>query len=100
MLKHVVMWQFKDEVDGKSKDEICLTIKKMLEELPAKIPLIKKLEVGINGFPSEGGADMVLITEFNSHKDLEAYAVHPDHVLVGDIIAKVRVTRSAVDYLI
>ncbi|HHU37356.1 MAG TPA: Dabb family protein [Treponema sp.] len=100
MLKHIVMWQFKDEVDGKSKDEICQTVKEMLDALPAKIPLIKSLEVGINAFPSEGAADMVLITEFNSNRDLEAYTVHPDHVLVGEVIAKVRLTRTAVDYLI
>lgn len=100
MLKHIVMWQFKDEVDGKSKDEICRMIQALLEALPSTIPLIKRLEVGINAFPSDGAADMVLITEFESYQDLEAYAVHPDHVVVGEAIAKVRLTRTAVDYLV
>jgi hypothetical protein len=98
MLKHIVMWQFKDEAEGKSKAENCLFIKKMLEALPARISFIRKLEVGINEYPSSMASDMVLITEFDTKEDLDLYSVHPDHVKVSEYVGKVRSSRSVVDF--
>jgi hypothetical protein len=100
MLKHIVMWQFKDEAEGKTKAENCLHVKKMLEALPAVIPFIGKLEVGINEYPSSMASDMVLVTEFDSKEDLDLYAVHPEHVKVSEYVGKVRSARSVVDYTI
>ncbi len=100
MLKHIVMWQFKDEAEGKSKTENCLHVKKLLEALPAVIPFIGKLEAGINEYPSSMAADMVLVTEFATKEDLDLYAVHPEHVKVSEYIGKVRSSRSVVDYTI
>jgi len=98
MLKHIVMWQFKDEAEGKTKTENCLHVKKMLEALPAVIPFIRKLEVGMNEYPSSMAFDMVLVTEFDSKADLDLYAVHPEHVKVSEYVGKVRSSRGVVDY--
>jgi len=98
MLKHIVMWQFRDEAEGKTKAENCRFIKQKLEALPAVIPFIRKLEVGINEYATPMSSDMVLITEFDSKDDLDLYAVHPDHVKVSEYVSKVRVSRSVVDY--
>jgi len=98
MLRHIVMWQFKDEAEGKTKAENCKYIKTQLEALKSKISFIRRLEVGINEFQSPMASDMVLITEFDSKEDLDLYAGHPDHVKVSDYIGKVRVSRTVVDY--
>jgi hypothetical protein len=98
MVKHIVMWQFKDEAEGKSKAENCRYIKEQLESLPAVIPFIRKLEVGINEYTTPMSSDMVLVTEFDSKDDLDLYAVHPEHVKVSDFVSKVRLSRSVVDY--
>lgn len=98
MLRHIVMWQFKDEAEGKTKAENCLFIKKQLEALPAKIPFLRKLEVGITVYSTAMSADMVLITEFDSKENLDAYAVHPDHMKVKEYISKVRTSRMVADY--
>ncbi len=98
MLKHIVMWQFKDEAEGKMKMENCLHVKKMLEALPATIPFIRKLEVGINEYTSSMAFDMVLVTEFDSKEDLDLYSVHPEHVKVSEYVGKVRSARNVVDY--
>lgn len=100
MLKHIVMWQFKDEAEGKTKQENCEYIKAMLEALPAKISLIKKLEVGIHEGVPTMAADMSLYTEFESMADLNAYQVHPDHVKVSEYVAKVRTSRMVCDYTV
>ena len=65
---------------------------------PGKIPVIRSLEVGINAIPSDASDDLILISEFDSAEDLSAYAVHPDHVKVAEVIARAKLTRNAVDY--
>ncbi len=100
MLKHIVMWQFKDEAEGRTKTENLLHVKKLLDALPAVIPFIRKLEVGLNEYPSSMASDMVLVTEFDSKADLDLYAVHPEHVKISEYIGKVRSARSVVDYSI
>lgn len=98
MVRHIVMWQFADEAGGNGRAENCRKAKEMLEALPAKIPFIRRLEVGINAYPGAGNADLVLVTEFDSKADLDAYAVNPDHLKVGQFITKVRTSRVACDY--
>ena len=100
MIKHVVMWKIRDELDGKTKEEICREIKALLESLPGKIPLIRRFEVGINAIPSDASDDLILVSEFDSPEDLKAYAVHPEHVKVAEVIGKAKLTRNAVDYKI
>jgi hypothetical protein len=92
------MWQFADAAEGRTREENCRHIKGLLEALPAKIPFIRRLEVGVNEFPQAMSSDMVLVTEFDSKADLDSYAVHPDHVRVSEYVAKVRTARSVVDY--
>lgn len=99
MLVHIVMWQFRDGAEGRTRAENCAYIKSRLEELPAVIPFIRKFEIGINAFPGEMAADMVLVSEFDSKADLDAYTVHPAHKEVSEYVAKVRSSRFVTDYL-
>jgi len=100
MVKHVVMWKFKDEAEGRNRAENCRYIKERLEALKAVIPFLRKIEVGINEYTSPMSADMVLITEFDTKADLDLYAVHPEHMKVSDYVGKVRLDRTVVDYII
>jgi len=98
MLKHSVMWKFKDEAEGKTREENCTYIKGMLEALPASVPVLRSLEVGINAYPGPMSSDMVLVTTFDSKADLDLYAGHPEHVKVSTYVGKVRESRSVVDF--
>jgi Stress responsive A/B Barrel Domain. len=98
MIRHVVMWKFKEQAEGKTKGENCRYVKERLEALPGMLPFIRRLEVGINEYPSQMAADMILITEFESKEDLDLYAVHPDHVKVSEYVTKVRESRVVCDY--
>jgi hypothetical protein len=72
------------------------SIKDDLENLTKIIPEIKLLKVGINMNPNEQ-FDLSLLSEFESMKDLEVYAKHPDHVAVGKVIREILDARSCVD---
>lgn len=98
MIKHIVMWKFKDFAEGASKDENIAKVKAMLEALPEKIDFIRKMEVMKNVNPKETNFDAVLISEFDSLEDVAAYTVHPDHKKISEFVKSVREGRSAVDF--
>ncbi len=100
MIKHVVMWKLKDVAEGKTKAENAGVMKKLLEDLPSKIPELKKAEVGINILERDDDAvsDVVLTVECDNQEDLKAYAEHPDHQKVVKFAKKIVIERRVVDY--
>lgn len=98
MVKHIVMWKIKDEIEGENKKENCLKVKEIIEDLKGKIDGIISLEVGINFEKSSQAFDIVLNSVFESGEALEAYQVHPEHVKAADFIKKIVKERSVVDY--
>ncbi len=98
MIRHIVMWKFKDHAEGCTKDENIAKVKAMLEALPEKIPYIRKMEVMKNVNPKETNFDAVLISEFDCLEDVASYTVHPDHKAISNFVKLVREDRSAVDY--
>ncbi len=97
MIKHIVMWKFKDYAEGATKQENILKVKEMLEALPKKIDFIREMQVNINVNPKEGMYDAVLISSFDSLEDVERYRVHPEHKKISSFVALIREGRASVD---
>lgn len=100
MLKHIVMWRFKEGAEGKTRREHAQWMKEHLEALVGVIPQIQTLELGINEFPSPAAYDAVLTVTFLSKEDLDTYKVHPAHVAVSEHCEQVREERVVVDYFV
>lgn len=99
MIRHVVMFSFKEEAEGRSKAENIALTKEMLEALPEKIDLIRASQVEVNApGAAQDNCDLLLISDFDSLADLEAYKVHPDHVAVGTFMRPLRAGRASVDF--
>ena len=100
MVKHVVVWRLQESADGHSRAENAERVRARLMALTATIPQIRRLEVGINYNTSDAAWDVALCSEFDTRADLDAYAVHPDHVAVARFIQSVREPdgRAVVDY--
>jgi len=98
MIKHIVMWKLKDFAEGKSSIENAKLIKEMIEGLKVIIPQIREAEVGININPSDAAFDVALYSSFDSKQDLDIYQQHPEHLKIGEFIAKIRTGRVVVDY--
>ena len=98
MVKHVILWQIKDELSENEKIEVKKGIKEGLEALKDRIPGL--LEIKVETAPlASSNADVMLNSSFESEEALKSYAVHPDHVAVAD--HKVRPytkTRVCMDY--
>ena len=97
MIRHVVMWKFKETAEGRTRRENMELVRERLLGLPALIPTIKRLEVGFDLRGTDSSYDVMLLTEFETLADLEAYIVHPDHQAVGPIVSPVVEARAVVD---
>lgn len=99
MLRHIVMFEFIKEFEGKSAIENAVTAKGMLLGLMDKIDYIRRMEVGINDAEADGSNYTLCLTcDFDTIDDLNAYAVHPEHLKAAAFIGKVKISRACVDY--
>ncbi len=97
MVKHIVLFKLKDEVPEAEKLVVMNKFKEAIEALPAVIPVIRKIEVGLNTNPGETWY-IALYSEFDNLDDVKFYATHPLHVAAGKIIAEAKESRACVDY--
>lgn len=83
MVKHIILWQLKDELSEEEKIKVKADIKAGLEGLKGKIPGLLDIKVVTEGLASSN-ADVMLDSGFEDEASLKGYAVHPDHVAVAD----------------
>ncbi len=98
MIRHVVMWRLKEHAEGADRATNALRMKERLESLRGRVPGMRRLDVGINLFPSAESAHVVLITEHDDAAALEAYQSHQEHEAMKPFIGAVRDERRVVDY--
>lgn len=96
MVKHIVMFDFKDE----NKKENLEKAKAMLEALLESIPTLKNMEIGINFSQEDRAMDLSLYAEFEDKAGLEAYAIHPAHLEVVTFIKSVATASKVSDYTV
>lgn len=98
MVKHIILWQLKDELSDEEKKVIKAEMKEGLEGLVGQVPGLLEVKVQIEGLASSN-AEVMLDTTLTDEEALKGYAVHPAHVAVAD--GKVRPytkTRMCLDF--
>ena len=125
--KHIVMWKFKEQHNGKSALENARWMKEQLESLVGVVPELLSAEVGISpaleqaaeaaaaeapsnavaapsnaaGAPApaaSGEYDACLVSTFASPEALAAYKVHPKHKAISAYCKEARLKRLAFDW--
>ena len=117
--KHIVMWKFKEQHNGKSALENARWMKEQLEALVGVVPELLSAEVGISpaleqaaAVPSNAAAvpaaapapaasgeyDACLVSTFASPEALAAYKVHPKHKAISAYCKEARLKRLAFDW--
>lgn len=91
MVKHIVLYKFKEGVD---KQEAVKTVQSVLEPLVGKIPGLLHMEIR----PAFRGMDYALYSHFESKEALFAYAEHPAHLEAKTHFFQFLDTRVAADY--
>jgi hypothetical protein len=90
------MFDFRDD---NRKDNI-QKVKEMLEVLIDSVPSLNKMEVGVNFSKEARAMDLSIYTEFDDIEDLEAYAIHPEHLKVVEFIKTVVTSSKVSDYMV
>lgn len=98
MVKHVILWQLKEDINEADKSEILQNIKDGLEGLKGQIDGLNDIHVYISNLPSSN-ADVMLDSSFASREALDAYGTNPKHVAVKDsrIVPYTR-SRTCIDF--
>ena len=98
MVKHIILWQLRDDIPEEEKEVIRQGIKEGLEGLVGVVPGLISVHVQAERLPSSN-ADVMLDSTLESAELLKQYAVHPAHVAVAD--TKVRPftkSRTCIDF--
>lgn len=91
MIRHIVMWKFRAGTEREQEEFL-----KGLQGLQGVVPQLLKSEVAVNVAP--GNYDAVLVSEFQSLEDLEAYKNDPRHKVLSALCKSIREDRVSVDY--
>lgn len=98
MVKHIILWQLKDELSETEARKVKEEIKENLEALKGKIPGLVDIKVQID-YLASSNADVMLDSLFENEEALKGYAVHPEHVKVADgNVRPYTKTRVCMDY--
>ncbi|MFA5233284.1 MAG: Dabb family protein [Sulfurimonas sp.] len=96
MIVHIVIFKFRDENKSSNIQEVT----KRLNALVELITELKLIEVGVNFTDSERAFDLSLYSTFQTKEDLAAYAIHPEHLKVVELIKSVTLESKVVDYIL
>lgn len=101
MIRHIVLFKFKETANGKTKRENLLEAKERMLALKDQIPELTRLSVH---FGAEAQAasnyDYILVSDFDTLEQMEAYQKHPAHVAFGQFVKELREPegRACIDY--
>lgn len=94
MIKHIILWNLKEELSETEKAAVKENAKKNLESLKGKIDGLTDIKVNINPL-SSSNCDMMLDSSFQSESALKAYSSHPEHVAVADTFVRPYTSKRA-----
>ena len=97
MVKHIIIWDMKDEFSSAEKAENAAKIKEGLEGLSGKINGLVDIKVHTEFFESSNG-DIMLDSTFTDNEALKAYQVNPDHLKVATFVRSCVSARKCVDF--
>lgn len=96
MVRHIVSWNFKDEVSAERRAELTKELGAAFPTLLGKVPGLTKVEVGAPPLTSSN-CDLALYCEMEKEEDLAVYRDHPAHVAIAEIVRANCKERRCVD---
>jgi hypothetical protein len=98
MIRHIVMFKFREFSTPEEKGSAAETVKAELLAMKNKIPVIRDFDVGINFNEGEAAWDLVINSSFESKEDLLAYQLHPVHQAFIRFNRDYSAKKAIVDY--
>lgn len=97
MVKHIIIWNFKEELSESERSEAASKIKEGLEGLKGKIDGLEDIKVNTLPLESSNG-DIMLDSTFSDEDALKGYQVNPLHIEVATYVCSKVGARKCFDY--
>jgi hypothetical protein len=97
MFRHVVIWTFPEEADGRSRADNVHEAMHLLGRC-AELPGVQRYELGADEVGTAASAHLVLVSDFDDVAAYDAYIVHPWHEEAKAFFARTRDSVRMVDY--
>ncbi len=98
MVRHIILWNLKEELSSAEKAEAAAKMKRELEGLVGLVETLDTMRVVTEGLKSSN-REIMLDSTFADEAALQAYQVHPEHQRVAQYVRSVTVNRSCFDFV-
>jgi hypothetical protein len=95
MLTHIVIWKYRADVEQAVRDEHVARLRR----LPSIIPEVLSFHVGFDMLNLPRSYDTGLVATFRDRAALDAYTIHPQHMLVADMGRNISEHVASVDFV-
>lgn len=95
MLTHIVIWKYRADVEQAVREEHI----NRLRRLASLIPGVESFRAGFDVLLLPRSYDSGLVATFRDRAALEAYTVHPEHILVADMGRHISEHVASVDFV-
>ena len=85
MVKHIVLWNFVENLSEAEREEAGMKMKELLEPIKDLVPGAAEIRVVQNKLPTSN-RDIALISTFDTVEALMTYQNHPAHVEAGKYV--------------
>ncbi len=92
------MFKLKEFENESSKKSAIKEVLERLDKLPLQIDLLKKYKSGTDIRKLDWSYDIVLVMDFDTMDDLEAYTVHPAHKEFVAFNKDYSVAKACIDF--
>jgi len=96
MVRHMVLWQYTDEIKKNNPQKTTAVIREKFEALRGVVPGLLTIEIGKNY--KDGDYDIVLYCEFESPEDEAHYQTMPEHIAIKNLTKDWVCGRASMDY--
>ena len=97
-LRHIVMWNLKEEAEGQTKAQNMLKAREVLMSCSSLVPGIEFFEVGLKSEGLDCTCDVILNSVFKDETALTAYQNHPDHIAIKPFMKAIVAQRQCMDF--
>ena len=97
MIRHVIIWDLKEELTAEERLSAKAEIKEKLEALAGRIDGLREIHVYTDLLDSSKG-DIMLDSVFDSREALAGYQIHPEHLKAAEAVKRAVCHRSCADF--
>lgn len=94
MLTHIVIWKYRADIEQAVREEHVA----QLRRLPSVIPEIVSFDIGFDVLRLPRSYDTGLVVVFRDRAALDAYTVHPEHIIAANFGRGISEHVASVDF--